>query len=181
MEQVHRFIQRFSVFELVLAALMAALGIASKPMVGTLAKALTGPLSLPGGTVVGGIYMIWIVAACVWVGKGGTALLVGLLQAAIATMTGMGSHGAMNLLSYGMPVLLMELVFVIMRDYARKKSSAALGAAVANASGVVLTAFLFFRIPLPALLIGALVGAISGALGGLAGRRLALGLKPVFS
>ena len=180
MERVERFIRRFTVFEILLIALLSAAGIASKPIVGALARLLAGPFSLPGGTIVGGIYMIPIVMACHLVGKRGTASLAGVIQALIATITGMGSHGGLNLLSYGLPVLLMEAVYLVLRSYARTDLSAALGAAVANGSGVVLSSFIFFRIPWLPLLLAAGIGAVSGAVGGILGVRLARGSRVLF-
>ncbi len=53
----------FTVFELILMALLASIGIAAKPVVVPLAHMITVPLGIPGGAIAGGLYMFWIVLA----------------------------------------------------------------------------------------------------------------------
>ncbi|HHX74678.1 MAG TPA: hypothetical protein GX699_07225, partial [Firmicutes bacterium] len=51
---VRKLLSRFSTFELVLLALMACLGIATKPIIVPLTHIITGPLFIPGGVIAGG-------------------------------------------------------------------------------------------------------------------------------
>ena len=64
---------RFSLFDLIIIAMMAALGIAIKPVVVPLAHIITGPLFIPSGAVAGGFYMMWLVLGLGLTGKRGTA------------------------------------------------------------------------------------------------------------
>ncbi|GAG99538.1 unnamed protein product, partial [marine sediment metagenome] len=55
---VRKFLQRFSLFDLVIIAMVAALGIATKPVITPLVHIITGPLFIPGGAIAGGFYMM---------------------------------------------------------------------------------------------------------------------------
>ena len=55
------FLKKFRVYDLVIIAMMAAIGVAVKPLVVSLVHIVTGPLFLPGGVVAGGLYMMWLV------------------------------------------------------------------------------------------------------------------------
>jgi hypothetical protein len=56
-------------FDLVVIAMMASLGVAIKPVVVPLAHIITGPLYIPGGVIAGGFYMMWIVLGAGLVGN----------------------------------------------------------------------------------------------------------------
>ena len=49
--------KRFSVKELILISVMAALGLAVKPVVTPLAHIISTPLMIPGGALAGGLYL----------------------------------------------------------------------------------------------------------------------------
>ncbi|NLC63344.1 MAG: hypothetical protein GX759_04660, partial [Thermoanaerobacterales bacterium] len=68
-----KFIKRFSPYNLVIIALVSAIGIAVKPFTTTFAHIITGPLYIPGGVVGGGLYMMWIVIGTGLVDIPGTA------------------------------------------------------------------------------------------------------------
>jgi len=90
--------------------MMAALGIAIKPVIVPLAHIVTGPLFIPGGVVAGGFYMMWLVLGFGLTGKRGTATLIGLIQAFVVLGTGFfGSHGVMSLLTYTVPGIMADL------------------------------------------------------------------------
>lgn len=85
---------KFTTFDFILMALMAALGIATKPIIVPLTHMITGPLFVPGGAVAGGFYMMWIALAAGLVGKRGAATITAIIQALIVVATGtFGSHG----------------------------------------------------------------------------------------
>ena len=56
-----RFLKNYSVFNLIIIAVVSALGIATKPIVVPLIHIITGPLFIPGGALAGGFYMFWLV------------------------------------------------------------------------------------------------------------------------
>lgn len=96
--------------------LTAALGLASKPIVVPITHLITGPLFIPGGAVAGGIYMMWIVLGASLVGKRGAATLIALTQGLIVMLTGsFGTHGVISLITYGLPGLMVDLVFILLR------------------------------------------------------------------
>ncbi len=107
---IQKMLDRFSLFDLIIIAMMAALGIALKPVVVPLAHIITGPLFIPSGAVAGGFYMLWLVLGFALTGKRGTATLIALVQALAVIGTGMpGSHGAMSLLTYTVPGIMADL------------------------------------------------------------------------
>ena len=162
-----RLLQKFTVRDLVLIAAMAALGIAIKPVVVPLAHLVSTPLMIPGGALAGGLYMMWIVVAFGLTGTHGTALLVGLVQAILVMITGVsGSHGAMSLLSYTLPGLLVDLVFLLLRRGIDSLPLALLAGLLANLAGTVCVNIVFFALPLIPLLLSLCVAAFSGGLGG---------------
>ncbi|MFZ3132128.1 MAG: hypothetical protein WA125_13815, partial [Desulfosporosinus sp.] len=70
-----KLLARYSVFDLIIIAMMSALGIATKPVIEPLAHIVTGPLFIPSGVVAGGFYMMWLVLAMGLTGIRGTATL----------------------------------------------------------------------------------------------------------
>lgn len=162
-----KFLKKFSVRDLVLIAAMAALGIAIKPVVVPLAHLISTPLMLPGGSLAGGLYMMWMVVAFGLTGKHGTALLVGIVQAILVMITGVsGSHGAMSLISYTMPGLLVDAVFLVLRCGIDSMPLAMLAGILANLAGTICVNIIFFSLPLIPLLLSLCVAAFSGGIGG---------------
>ena len=72
--------KRFSVKEIILISVMAALGLAVKPVVTPLAHIISTPLMIPGGALAGGLYMMWLAVAFGLTRKRDTATLMGLVQ-----------------------------------------------------------------------------------------------------
>ncbi|KKH59838.1 hypothetical protein DU75_07730, partial [Methanosarcina mazei] len=108
---IRKFFNGFSVFNLVIIAMMAALGIATKPVVVPLAHIITGPLYIPGGAIAGGFYMMWIVLGAGLVGKRGTATLIAVVQAIMVISLGIfGTHGIMSFFTYILPGLAVDTV-----------------------------------------------------------------------
>ena len=168
-----RVFEKFTLYDIIVIAMMAALGIAVKQVIQPLVQVVTGPLFIPGGTVAGGIYMLFIVLGYAIVRKRFTALLVCLVQAIIVMATGLfGTHGAASLLTYTLPGIGVEILFFFTRF--RKTSQKPLsagecfaGGIVANGIGSVSASFVFFNLPLVPLLLVFFTGALSGGLGGL--------------
>lgn len=166
-------LKRFSVFDLVIISLVAGLGIATKPFVYVLANIITGPLTIPTGTVAGAIYMLWLVLGAGLTGKRGTSILIGLVQALLVMVTGMvGSHGVMTIFTYTVPGLAMELGLLAHPGYVDDYASAFVGGMLANAAGTVLTSILLYSLPLTPLVFVAAVAALTGGLGGIIAYKL---------
>jgi hypothetical protein len=163
--------KRFSVFDLIIIAVMAAVGIAIKPIVSSLAHIVSAPLMIPGGALAGGLYMIWLVIAAGITGKYGAATLAGLVQAVIMILTGApGSHGIMSVFSYGTPglaadILLFLLIFVCRREFDAVASFFA--GMISNLMGTFSVNVIFFHLPPLFLALTLLVSAVSGGIGGI--------------
>ena len=157
----------FSVRDLVLIAAMAALGVAIKPIVVPLAHLVSTPLMIPGGALAGGLYMMWIVMAFGLTGKRGAATLAGLVQAILVMISGVsGSHGVLSLVSYTMPGLMIDLVFLLLHKKIESLPLAVLAGVVSNLTGTFCVNLIFFSLPLIPLLLSLAVAAFSGGIGG---------------
>lgn len=166
-----RFITRFTIFELALIALISALGIAVKPVLASLAHIITAPLLIPGGSAIGGLYMMWLVLGEDLIVKPGTGTLIGLIQGILIMFLGFfGNHGAFSIITYALPGVSVDLVLMIMKFMKQKLCSTLcsfLEGAAANMTGTFLVASIFFSLPWIALLLSLAVAMLSGGLGGL--------------
>lgn len=168
MEKSQRFLDKFSVFDFIIIAMISALGIASKPLIVPLSHIITGPLLIPGGVVAGGFYMLWLVLGAGLTGKYGAATLIGVVQALLVFGTGIfGSHGAMTLLTYTLPGLVVDLSLFFIRHRVCCAPCAFLAGLAANVTGSSLVNIIYFRLPLVPLVLSLAVAALSGGLGGI--------------
>jgi len=171
-------LKRYSIFELIIMALLAALGLATKPIIVPLAHMISGPLFIPGGALAGGFYMFWIVLAYGIVQKRGAASLTAFIQAIIVMITGsFGSHGLVSLLTYSLPGIMIDIVFVLMRRHPKSNSDYFLAGVIANISGTYLSNLVFFRLPIIPLLLSLASAILSGGLGGLIAYKINKQLK----
>lgn len=158
----------FKVFDLVVIALVAALGVAIKPIVVPLAHMITGPFLIPGGAVAGGFYMMWIVVGAGIIKRTGTGTMIGLVQAIMVIVLGIyGSHGIMSLVTYTLPGIAVDIVFIISRKEKYSMVGSFIAGMCANITGTYITSIVFFRLPLIPLLLGITAAALSGGLGGI--------------
>jgi len=163
-----KFINRYSILEIIIIALMASLGLATKPIIVPITHMITGPLFIPGGAVAGGFYMMWIVLSASLVNKRGAATLTALTQALIVMLSGsFGSHGIISIVTYSLPGLMIDIFLWIFNRNFSSKTDFFVAGIVANISGTYLSNLVFFRLPLIPLAISLLSGSISGGLGGL--------------
>ncbi len=159
---------RFSVYELILIAVLAALGIATKPIIVPLAHLISGPLFIPGGALAGGLYMLWLVIGFGLTQKYGTATLIGLVQAFMIMGAGIiGSHGILSLISYTLPGIAVDVTLYITGHRICCLPCAFLAGMMANLGGTVSVNFIFFRLPWIPLMLSLCVSALSGGLGGI--------------
>ena len=184
---MRRILSKFSVFELLTISLTAALGVAVKPAVSSLARIITGPLAIPGGVLAGGIYMMFPVLAYGLTCRRLAGTLTALVQALIVVLTGIaGSQGIMSFVTYLLPGAAVDLVMLLfsLRSLRKKnlnsnsssnssgkvrsKAPACFCAGIAaNLTGSLLVSVLLFNIPLIPLLLSLAAAALSGGLGGL--------------
>ncbi|HCF50623.1 MAG TPA: hypothetical protein DER60_10090 [Syntrophomonas sp.] len=168
----------FGTFDLVVIAMMAALGVAVKPVVTALAHIITGPLVIPGGSLAGGFYMMWLVLGAALIKRRGTATLIGFVQSIMVIAAGVyGTHGIVSLLTYTLPGLTVDVLLWLTGQEPDEKLAMFTGGIGSNLCGVFLTNVVFFRLPLAPLLMALSAGALSGALGGLLAWMLADRLK----
>ncbi|MCL2392802.1 MAG: ECF transporter S component [Oscillospiraceae bacterium] len=165
---VRKFVGRFSIYHLMIIALLAALGIAVKIPLQPLAQMITGPLFVPGGAMAGGIYMMFPVLAVSITGKTGAAALCGFVQALLVLITGLGGHhGALTIVTYTVPGLAIDLVMLLSHHRGCCRICCFFGSMAANLTGTLLVGAAFFSIPLIPLLLMLCSAALSGGLGGL--------------
>lgn len=163
-----RLLSKFTLFHMILIAVLAAVGIAAKTVVVPLVQLITGPLFIPGGVVAGGIYMLFIVLAAALTGVPGAGLLCGLCQGIIVMVIGIaGSHGAFSLLSYSLPGLAVDLVMLLFSRRGASQLGCFFGGMAANLTGTLVVNSAFFSLPLVPLVLSVSAGALSGGLGGL--------------
>jgi hypothetical protein len=166
---IKRWLRKFSLFHLILIAILAALGIGVKPLVSNLAHVVTSPLLIPGGAVAGGVYMLFLTLAAALTGARGAGALCGACQALLVLAAGAsGSHGAMSLLTYTLPGVAVDLVFLLLARKGANLPACCFGGLLSNVVGTVSVNFVFFSLPLVPLLLGLCAAALSGGLGGVA-------------
>lgn len=163
-----KFLRRFSIFDLAVISLTAALGIGIKPIIVPLIHIITGPLYIPGGAAAGGFYMLWIVLGIGITRKTGTGTLIGLVQALLVIITGVyGTHGAVSIITYTLPGLLSDVGAKLLRGNFLSPAGFFTLGVLANASGTFLSSMVFFRLPLVPMLLSLSAASLSGGLGGL--------------
>ena len=168
-----RFFEKFTLYELVVTAVMAALGIAIKPIVVPLAHIVCGPLMIPSGALAGGLYMMWLVIGYGIVRKPGTALIISVIQALLVIFTGIiGSHGIMSLLTYILPGLAVEFVMLVSRHRGGCVGCCAIAGLLSNAVGTATVNIIFFQAPGIYLVLILALASVSGLAGGVIGWEL---------
>ena len=165
---VKKFLNKFSVYNLIIIAVVSALGIATKPIVVPLVHVITGPLFIPGGAIAGGFYMFWIVLGAGIVKKTGTAALIGIVQGILVIATGtMGTHGIMSIVSYTLPGIVADIVFLFSKNKKYNILHYVFGCLAANVTGTLISNILFFRLPFVTVILILSAAALSGTIGGL--------------
>lgn len=165
---IKKLIRNFSIFEIIVIALMAALGIATKPVIVPLVHIITGPLYIPGGAVAGGLYMMWIVLGVGLIPRAGVATLISAVQAIMVVSLGIyGTHGIVSFLTYIIPGLMIDFYILIFKSRQFKIGDFFICGILANISGTFLVNVVFFRLPLVPLILTLAAASLSGGVGGL--------------
>lgn len=168
-----RILDTFSVSEIVLIALIASLGIAVKPVVVPIAHVISGPLFIPGGSIAGGFYMLFLVIGPGLINKRWTATLIALTQAFIIMGVGIfGSHGAVSLLTYTLPGILVDVFLILFKKSSTEMGTCFMLGMVANMTGTFLSNLVFFKLPVIPLALSISAAALSGGLGGIIAYRI---------
>ena len=157
---------RIATTDLVLMALFASLGLATKNIVHPLVAALTGALYVPTGAVAGGVYMMWPVMAFGFVRKPGAASMTSLTQAFISLLLPFGNFGLLSFVIYLAPGLAIDAFFLLSRHKACCAPCCITAAAIANVVGTILVGAFVLWLPFGVLSFLAVVAAISGCIGG---------------
>ncbi|MCB2203087.1 ECF transporter S component [bacterium] len=106
----------FSTRDLLVMAVLAALGGVASTYINTLSDAVNAILGFPGASQwAAGLHVIWIVLAMAITGKPGTGTLTGILKGAVELMSG-NSHGIIILLVDIVAGLLVDFGFLIFRN-----------------------------------------------------------------
>ncbi|WP_105616603.1 ECF transporter S component [Vallitalea okinawensis] len=157
----------FTVFEMMLIALMASLGIATKSIIVPLIHMITGPLYIPGGSLAGGFYMMWLILGAGFINKKGTATLIALVQGVMVMVMGFyGSHGALSIISYTLPGIMIDIFLLLFKGQCRSLGACFFACILANITGTFMSNLLFFRLPIIPLLFSISLAAFSGGIGG---------------
>lgn len=165
---IKKLIRNFSIFEIIVIALMATLGIATKPVIIPLVHIITGPLYIPGGAVAGGLYMMWIVLGVGLIPRAGVATLISTVQAIMVVSLGIyGTHGIVSFLTYIIPGLMIDFYILIFKSRQFKSGDFFICGILANISGTFLVNIVFFRLPLVPLILTLAAASLSGGIGGL--------------
>ena len=158
--------KRFTLKELIVAAMLAAMGIAVKPLLSPVFNVLTDFIRIPGGSATAGISVMFLVAAAALIRKRGTALLAGLLQGLLSLATGISAAaGVLVLITYSLPGLAIDLVMLLpvsLPDRTRRMLAGSAGVL----AGAAATNLLYFRMSVIPFILFYAVGILSGALGG---------------
>jgi len=172
-------LKRFTAKDLILISVLAAIGIAIKPLINPTIKLISSPLMLPGGALAGGLYMMWMVLAVILINKSGVALLFGVVQAIVTLILGtFGNHGILSLLSYTLPGLLVEVAILL--PFKREAwLRFLLFGALANAGGSLVMSLIIFKLPYVPLMIALGTSIASGALGGALAKILCIQLRKI--
>lgn len=157
---------KIATVDLVLMALFASLGLATKNALLPLLGPLIGAAYVPTGAVVGGLYMIWPIMAFGFVRKIGAASMVSLTQAFISLILPYGNFGLLNFIIYLGPGLAIDAFFLLSRHKACCLTCCMGAAAVANLVGTLLVGAMVLFLPWVVLAFLAVVAAISGCIGG---------------
>jgi len=157
---------RIATTDLVLMALFASLGLATKNFLHPLLGPIIGAAYVPTGAVLGGLYMMWPVMAFGFVRKIGTASMVSLTQAFISLVLPYGNFGLLSFVIYLCPGLAIDAFFLLSRHKACCLACCMGASALANVVGTILVGAMVIFLPWVVLAFLAVVAAISGCIGG---------------
>ena len=171
----------FTLRDLLIITLMAALGMAIKPLLQPFSRLLLNAFLIPGGVIFGGFYMMWLALARGLVKKPGSGLLAAFIQGVTALALGLSpSSGILSLATYLLPGAAVELSFGLPgKGAASRAARFLLSCVLANLTGIGIVILIrgFGRQPTVILMIA---GGLSGGLGGLLAYAVSEKIPPRF-
>jgi energy-coupling factor transport system substrate-specific component len=165
-------LNKFTLNDLLIIAALSAIGLSIKPIVHPIAHLLSGIMQIPGGSLSGGFYMMWIVLTVVILKKVGTGTIFGFSQGIVVLILGFyGSHGILSVITYTLPGIVVDLLFMLKpKDFLLKPKISliifCLYTIVANLVGSLIVAITVFSLPFVPLMLSILASILSGMLGG---------------
>jgi energy-coupling factor transport system substrate-specific component len=162
-----KFLKKFSTQDLLYIAIFSALGLAIKPLITPIAQMLSRMLMITGGSLFGGLYMMWIVLAIATVRKPWTGTLVGLIQGFVMLALGyVGTHGALSILTFTLPGIAADIAAFFPHNFSKPLSHITLCIS-ANLAGTLLVSILIWQLPFIPILISLGLSFLSAIGGGL--------------
>jgi hypothetical protein len=159
--------KKYTTSDLIIIGLLAALGLGTKQIIRPLVALVTVPLGIPGGAVVGGFYMLWLVLTKRLAPKPFSGLLFGITQALVVMILPFGSHGIFTLITYTLPGLAVDLIDFAFNKKANTVLCSMIQGAAANFVGSLSVLFIIFQLPLEYNLFISLLALFTGNLGGI--------------
>lgn len=157
----------FSTRDLLIMAVLAAMGGVASTYINTVGNAVHAALGFPGATQwAAGLHTIWIVLAMAILRKTGTGTVIGLLKGGVELMSG-NTHGVIILLINLVAGLLVDFGFLIFQNNRTVAPFIVAGALSAGSNVIIFQ--LFATLPasilaMSAILLLTLVAAISGVI-----------------
>ncbi|NPE06744.1 MAG: hypothetical protein GNW80_00550 [Asgard group archaeon] len=159
--------KRYSTSDLIIIAIMAAIGLGTKQIVRPLVSLISVPLGIPGGAIVGGFYMLWLVLTKRLAPKTGSGFLFGLTQALVVMILPFGSHGIFTIITYSLPGLAVDFVDLLFRSKNNTVICSLVEGAIANFVGSLSVLILIFRLEWRLTLFISLIALLTGNIGGI--------------
>jgi energy-coupling factor transport system substrate-specific component len=173
--------KRYSTSDLIIIAIMAAIGLGTKQIVRPLVSLVSVPLGIPGGAIVGGFYMLWLVLTKRLAPKTGSGFLFGLTQALVVMILPFGSHGIFTLITYTLPGLAVDFVDILFRSRNNTVLCSLVEGAIANFVGSLSVLILIFRLEWRLTLFISLIALLTGNIGGIIAHYIAKQIAGVIS
>ncbi len=159
--------KRYSTFDLIMIAILAALGLGTKQIVRPVIEIFTRILVIPGGALAGGFYMLWLVLAKRLVPKFGSGIFFGIVQALVVLILPFGSHGIFTFITYSLPGLAIDLIELLNRKNKNGLLFSVIDGAAANLVGSVAVSIFIFDMPIEIMLFVIALALLSGNIGGI--------------
>jgi energy-coupling factor transport system substrate-specific component len=173
--------KRYSTTDLIIIAIMAAIGLGTKQIVRPLVSLVSVPLGIPGGAIVGGFYMLWLVLTKRLAPKIGSGFLFGLTQALVVMILPFGSHGIFTIITYTLPGIAVDLIDLAFLSKNNTVLCSLIEGAVANFVGSLSVLILIFRLEWRLTLFISLIALLTGNIGGIIAHYIAKQITGVIS